>query len=59
MRLQGLALLQNRHALLLRYFCLRDEKVSSLAFLAHLRALRRIELRWADARKLEDLGPLV
>ena len=58
MRDQGLALLRDPHAAVLRELSLRDEALDDLSFVSHLRALEVLELRWADLSKLTSLEPL-
>ncbi len=58
MRDQGLALLRDPHALLLRSLSLRDEELADLRWVAHLGALETLELRWAKLHRLTDLAPL-
>jgi len=58
MRAEGLRLLGDPHARLLRELCLRDERVDDLGFVAHLEALRVLNLRWAATANLTSLVPL-
>ena len=58
MRDQGMALLRDPHAAVLRELSLRDEALDDLTFVSHLRALEVLELRWANLAELTSLAPL-